>query len=120
MFSFSSCPFCKRAKVLLNELGASYEAIELDQMGPEGMQLRAELAEVGVLCALRALWGKGVVLCVLRTLCNCLQGALLHVTAADAVALAQPCSTHTQMTDRTSMPSIWISGERLILLRIHE
>ncbi|GBF97393.1 hypothetical protein Rsub_09558 [Raphidocelis subcapitata] len=59
MFSFSTCPFCNRAKALLNELGASYEAIELNEMGKDGMQLRAELA---------------------------------------------------QMTDRTSMPSIWIQG----------
>jgi hypothetical protein len=36
-----------QAKALLTELGASYEAIELDKMGKEGYELRAELAEVG-------------------------------------------------------------------------
>ena len=40
-------PTQNQAKGLLSELGASYEAIELDQMGKEGLQLRAELAEVG-------------------------------------------------------------------------
>jgi len=49
VFSFSTCPFCVKAKALLNQLGAKYEAVELDQLpGKEGMQLRAELAEVRV------------------------------------------------------------------------
>ena len=47
MFSFSTCPFCNKAKALLSDLGARYEALELDKMGKEGLQLRAELAEVG-------------------------------------------------------------------------
>jgi hypothetical protein len=34
----------------LNELGASYETVELDKLGKEGYELRAELAEV---------WGSG-------------------------------------------------------------
>lgn len=42
----STCPFCKRAKALLESLGARYTALELNEMGPEGLQLRAELAEV--------------------------------------------------------------------------
>lgn len=54
-----TCPPVPQAKSVLRDLGANFEAFELDQMGKEGMALRAELAE---------------------------------------------------MTDRTSMPSIWISG----------
>lgn len=45
MFSFSTCPFCVRAKGLLNDLGASYKVVELNQI-PEGMAIRAELAKV--------------------------------------------------------------------------
>lgn len=67
VFSFSTCPFCVRAKALLNELGAEYEVLELNQMGPEGMQLRAELAEArgaegggtGYACAWAAATGRG-------------------------------------------------------------
>lgn len=44
VFSFSTCPFCVKAKKILNEIGAKYVAIELDQM-PEGYAIRAELAE---------------------------------------------------------------------------
>ena len=45
VFSFSTCPFCVKAKALLSGLGADFEALELNQMGAEGLQLRAELAE---------------------------------------------------------------------------
>lgn len=44
VFSWSGCPFCKKAKALLDELGTSYTALELDTM-PDGRALRAELAE---------------------------------------------------------------------------
>jgi hypothetical protein len=44
--SWSGCPFCKKAKALLSELGAQYTALELDTMGAEGKALRAELAKV--------------------------------------------------------------------------
>merc|ERR1711918_267752 len=60
MFSFSTCPFCDKAKATLEDLDVEFTAIELDQMGEEGLQYRAELGE---------------------------------------------------LTDRTSMPSIWIGGE---------
>ena len=33
VFSKSYCPFCKMAKDALNDAGAKYEAIELDQRG---------------------------------------------------------------------------------------
>eukprot|EP01025_Chloroclados_australasicus_P035209 TRINITY_DN3591_c1_g1_i1.p2 TRINITY_DN3591_c1_g1~~TRINITY_DN3591_c1_g1_i1.p2 ORF type:complete len:262 (+),score=25.07 TRINITY_DN3591_c1_g1_i1:104-787(+) len=46
MFSFSTCPFCKRAKGLLDDMAVPYTAIELDQMGKEGLEMRAELAKM--------------------------------------------------------------------------
>lgn len=45
MFSFSKCPFCLKAKAQLDEMGAKYLAVELDQMGDAGKHIRAELAE---------------------------------------------------------------------------
>ena len=32
VFSWSGCPFCKRAKAVLDSTGAKYTALELDQM----------------------------------------------------------------------------------------
>uniref|UniRef100_A0A7S2UYR5 VOC domain-containing protein n=1 Tax=Fibrocapsa japonica TaxID=94617 RepID=A0A7S2UYR5_9STRA len=46
IFSQTSCPFCKKAKDLLTDLGASYETVEVDTLGTEGMALRVELAEL--------------------------------------------------------------------------
>lgn len=44
IFSFSTCPFCRRAKDLLDEKGVQYEAIELDELeGNEGNEIRANL-----------------------------------------------------------------------------
>eukprot|EP00448_Togula_jolla_P039901 CAMPEP_0170645250 /NCGR_PEP_ID=MMETSP0224-20130122/42967_1 /TAXON_ID=285029 /ORGANISM="Togula jolla, Strain CCCM 725" /LENGTH=225 /DNA_ID=CAMNT_0010976429 /DNA_START=57 /DNA_END=735 /DNA_ORIENTATION=+ len=45
VFSFSTCPFCIKAKRELDDLGVKYLAVELDQMGDEGKQIRAELAK---------------------------------------------------------------------------
>ncbi|KAI7842755.1 hypothetical protein COHA_003504 [Chlorella ohadii] len=44
VFSWSGCPFCKRAKAVLDATGAKYTALELDQMA-DGKALRAELAK---------------------------------------------------------------------------
>lgn len=44
MFSFSTCPFCKNAKKLLDDLDVKYVALELDQR-EDGYAIRAELAE---------------------------------------------------------------------------
>lgn len=33
VFSKSYCPYCNATKSLLSELGAKYEAVELDQIG---------------------------------------------------------------------------------------
>lgn len=46
VFSWSGCPFCKRAKALLSDVGANYTALELDTL-PDGKAIRAELAQVG-------------------------------------------------------------------------
>ena len=42
--SWSGCPFCKKAKALLDSKGAKYTALELDQM-EDGQKYRAALAE---------------------------------------------------------------------------
>ena len=42
MFSFTTCPFCRRAKDYLNENGIGYSVIELDERA-DGNALRAEL-----------------------------------------------------------------------------
>lgn len=41
-FSFSTCPFCLRAKEVLNEVGVKYEVMELDQV-EDGSAIRAML-----------------------------------------------------------------------------
>jgi glutaredoxin 3 len=45
VFSFTTCPFCIKAKQLLNAQGARYTAVELDVL-PAGYALRAEIAEM--------------------------------------------------------------------------
>lgn len=44
VFSWSGCPFCKKAKALLDSKNASYSVLELDQMS-DGQKYRAALAE---------------------------------------------------------------------------
>ena len=44
IFSFSTCPFCKNAKKLLDDMNVQYKAIELNEMDG-GMAIRAELAK---------------------------------------------------------------------------
>ena len=45
VFSWTGCPFCKKAKALLTDLGVDFTAVELDLMGKEGSALRAELGK---------------------------------------------------------------------------
>jgi glutaredoxin len=60
VFSFSTCPFCVKAKATLDALGAKYTAIELDQLpNKEGLQLRAELAERTERTSMPSIWIKG-------------------------------------------------------------
>ncbi|KAJ3232377.1 hypothetical protein HDU81_003015 [Chytriomyces hyalinus] len=44
VFSKTYCPYCSKAKALLDSLGAQYEAIELDKRA-DGSQIQAYLAE---------------------------------------------------------------------------
>lgn len=52
VFSWSGCPFCKKAKAVLDGTGAKYLSLELDTMGQEGKAIRAELAR----CEVAPLW----------------------------------------------------------------
>eukprot|EP00568_Trieres_chinensis_P013795 CAMPEP_0183295882 /NCGR_PEP_ID=MMETSP0160_2-20130417/3665_1 /TAXON_ID=2839 ORGANISM="Odontella Sinensis, Strain Grunow 1884" /NCGR_SAMPLE_ID=MMETSP0160_2 /ASSEMBLY_ACC=CAM_ASM_000250 /LENGTH=228 /DNA_ID=CAMNT_0025457421 /DNA_START=82 /DNA_END=768 /DNA_ORIENTATION=- len=46
MFSFSTCPFCRRAKDYLDERGITYVAMELDELeGNAGNEIRAVLGQ---------------------------------------------------------------------------
>lgn len=44
VFSQTSCPFCKKSKDLLKEVGADFSPVEVDTMGAEGYAIRVELA----------------------------------------------------------------------------
>lgn len=47
MFSFTTCPFCRKAKDTLDELGINYSALELDELeGNQGNELRASLGKL--------------------------------------------------------------------------
>jgi glutaredoxin 3 len=47
IFSFTTCPFCRRAKDYLDERGISYSAMELDELNAnEGNQIRAILGKM--------------------------------------------------------------------------
>ncbi|KAL3934156.1 MAG: hypothetical protein SGARI_003512 [Bacillariaceae sp.] len=46
MFSFTTCPFCRRAKDYLDERGISYDVMELDELdGNQGNEIRAMLGK---------------------------------------------------------------------------
>ena len=46
MFSFSTCPFCRRAKDFLDEKGVKYSVLELDELeGNKGNEIRAILGK---------------------------------------------------------------------------
>lgn len=47
MFSFTTCPFCRRAKDLLEDRGVPYAVLELDELdGNGGNEIRAVLGKV--------------------------------------------------------------------------
>lgn len=58
LYSFSSCPFCKRAKELLAQEGAAFTALELDTM-PEGPAIRARLGKLTGRTSMPAIWVGG-------------------------------------------------------------
>ena len=46
LFSFTTCPFCRRAKDYLEEKGIAYTSMELDELeGNEGNEIRAVLGK---------------------------------------------------------------------------
>ena len=45
VFSQTSCPYCKKAKALLAEVGARPTVVELDALGAEGHAMRVELGK---------------------------------------------------------------------------
>lgn len=61
VFSFSTCPFCKNAKKVLDDMGVEYEAVELNDV-EGGMALRAELAKRTGRTSMPNIWigGKGI------------------------------------------------------------
>lgn len=61
IFSFSTCPFCKNAKALLDDMGVSYTAVELNQV-EDGMAMRATLAEMTGRTSMPNIWigGQGI------------------------------------------------------------
>ena len=58
--SWSGCPFCKKAKAILDDTGAKYTALELDTMGAEGKAMRAELAKLTGRTSMPNVWIGGV------------------------------------------------------------
>lgn len=47
MYSFTTCPFCRKAKDFLDEQNITYKTIELDLLeGNEGNEIRAELGKM--------------------------------------------------------------------------
>jgi glutaredoxin 3 len=47
MYSFTTCPFCRKAKDYLEEMSIPYVSIELDLLpGNEGNEIRAELGRM--------------------------------------------------------------------------
>ncbi|HAI20307.1 MAG TPA: glutaredoxin family protein [Clostridiales bacterium UBA8153] len=52
LYGMSTCPWCRRAKQLLDHRAARYELIEVDLI--DGEKLRKALAEVDELCGKRA------------------------------------------------------------------
>jgi glutaredoxin len=55
VYAFTSCPFCKRARELLDAEGASYSLVQLD-LDEEGPQVRARLGKLTGRTSLPAIW----------------------------------------------------------------
>jgi glutaredoxin 3 len=55
MFSFTTCPFCIRAKQILDGKKAKYTVVELD-VDPEGKAIRAELGNLVGRTSVPAIW----------------------------------------------------------------
>lgn len=60
MFSFTTCPFCRRAKDALDERGIGYATVELDELpGNRGNEIRAELGRLVQRTSVPAIFVKG-------------------------------------------------------------
>lgn len=60
MYSFTTCPFCRRAKDVLEEKGVDYASIELDELdGGGGNAIRAELGRLVGRTSVPAIFVKG-------------------------------------------------------------
>mmetsp|Transcript_9472 Transcript_9472/g.19638 ORF Transcript_9472/g.19638 Transcript_9472/m.19638 type:complete len:92 (+) Transcript_9472:339-614(+) len=55
MMSFTTCPFCIKAKEVLDETNAKYTVIELDA-DPDGKAIRAELGDLIGRTSVPAIW----------------------------------------------------------------
>jgi glutaredoxin 3 len=55
MFSFTTCPFCIKAKAILDEKGATYKVVELDVV-PDGKAIRAEMGDLLGRTSVPAIW----------------------------------------------------------------
>lgn len=58
MLSFTTCPFCLKAKSVLNEKGIEYKTVELDKE-PDGMQMRSQMSQMIGRTSVPAIWIKG-------------------------------------------------------------
>lgn len=58
MFSFTTCPFCKEAKAVLDSKGAKYTVVELDEED-DGKAIRAEMGDMLGRTSVPAIWIKG-------------------------------------------------------------
>lgn len=55
MFSFTTCPFCLKAKGVLDGMNAKYTVIELDA-DPDGKAIRAEMGDIIGRTSVPAIW----------------------------------------------------------------
>lgn len=58
MLSFTTCPYCIKAKACLDEKGAKYKAVELD-VDDMGKAMRAELGDLVGRTSMPAIWIDG-------------------------------------------------------------
>ena len=55
MFSFTTCPFCVKAKAVLDDMDAKYTVVELDA-DPDGKAIRAEMTDLIGRSSVPAIW----------------------------------------------------------------
>lgn len=55
MFSFSTCPFCDKAKAALEEASVPFDCIEVDQV-EDGLAMRAILGDMTSRTSMPSIW----------------------------------------------------------------